>query len=176
MERNSVFLVACISIGVSCTDIEEKPKNERQSEDLQPEQVAWGWESVVTKSGVRRAVLRAARYRNYGASRVDSLDQGVEVSFFDHSGEQASVLRSTKGAFKHLDRSMEALGGVVITASDSTILKTQSLRWDNNKDRIYGDGAVTIQNPEGIETGIGFESTPDLKKWSMRNVTTKKKR
>ena len=161
---------------LSCARVEEQPVGQAAQEVRGPDQEAWGWESKVTKGGVRRAVIRAGRFRHYGLSRVDSLDRGVEVVFFDASGRRTSVLRSPMGAVEQQDRRMLALGGVVVTAEDSTTLEADALRWDNERERIYGDGAVTIRRADGVETGVGFESTPDLKRWSMRNVTTKKTR
>ena len=141
-----------------------------------PDQEAWGWQSVVTRAETRRAIIRAGRFRRYGLARVDSLDQGVEVVFFDAAGKRVSILRARAGALAERDRGGRALGGAVVTSSDCTTLETETLRWDDEQGCIYGDGAVTIRRPDGVETGIGFEATPDLKRWSMRNVTTKRTR
>ena len=151
---------------------EERPAAQGQLSN-RPDQEAWGWKSVVTKSGVPRAVVRAGRFRHYRSSRVDSLDQGVEIEFFDPGGERVSVLRSGLGAVAEGSRNMAALGGVVVLASDSTTLTTESLRWENQADRIFGDGWVKIKKRDGEETGVGFESTTDLRRWSMKNVTTR---
>jgi len=170
-----LYSVFCI-LFFSCSRIEEQPVGQAAQEVRGPDQEAWGWESALTNAGVRRAVVRAGRFRHYGLSRVDSLDRGVEVMFFDASGRRTSVLRSPMGAVEEGDRRMLALGGVVVTAEDSTTLEADALRWDNERERITGDGPVTIRRADGVETGVGFESTPDLKRWSMRNVTTKKER
>ena len=160
-------------LSFSCARIEEQPVGQAQ-EAGRPDQEAWGWESALTKGGVRRAVIRAGRYRHYNVSRVDSLDRGVVVTFFDTSGRRTSVLRSRMGVVEEGDRRMLALGDVAVTAEDSTTLEAEALRWDNEQEKIYGDGAVTIRRAGDVETGIGFESTPDLKRWSMRDVTTKR--
>jgi hypothetical protein len=121
-------------------------------------------------------VISAGRYRHFDPIRTDSLDQGVEVAFFDAAGKRVSLLRCRVGVVTQRDRNTLALGSVVVTATDSTILETEALRWENESERIYGDGPVTIRRPDGLETGIGFESSPDLKRWSMRDVITRKRR
>lgn len=165
-----------MALVVSCARVEEQPPGVVLQAPAGADQEAWGWQGVVTRSGVRRVVIRAGRFRHYGLSRVDSLDGGVTVEFYGAEGNRASVLNARSGVLDEGSRRVEALGRVRVSASDSTTMETESLRWDDEGGRICGEGAVAIRRPEGTETGIGFEATPDLRRWSMRDVTTRKTR
>ena len=62
---------------------------------------------------------------------------------------------------------------LILAWRDSTRLETDTLIWSRKSDLITGGGRVLIRRPDGEETGVGFEATSDLKRWSMREVTTR---
>ena len=53
----------------------------------------------------------------------------------------------------------------------SDTLKTDELRWNNAQKKILAEGQVRISNPQGVQTGIGLESSASLNDWTMREVT-----
>ena len=63
-------------------------------------------------------------------------------------------------------------GNVLLASTDSTRLETDTLRWLREDEKVSGDGQVTIRRPDGRETGVGFEATSDLKRWTLHRVTT----
>ena len=138
-----------------------------------PDQEAWEWSTVVTREGRRRAIVTARHFARYDKERRSQLDEGVRVGFYDATGgTQVSQLTARRAVIDESNWDMEVSGNVVLVAGDSTRLETEVLRWHRKSDRITGEGQVTIRRAEGTETGVGFEATSDLKKWSLRHVTT----
>ena len=155
-----------------CTRIDDMPARTEPSEK-HPDQEIWGWKTAVTEGGRRRVVVSAGHYRKYDRSRKAELDGGVTVQFLDASGKQVSRLTASKAEIDEKSRDMVVSGDVMLLAEDSTRLETDSLHWHHQSERITGEGRVTIRRPDGIETGVGFEATSDLKRWTLRQVITR---
>lgn len=170
-----VLFCALLCVGGSlpgCTEVEPPPPSE--SARQRPDQEAWGWTTVVTKGGRRRAEVSAGHFQKSDRSRVAELDGGVTVTFFDASGDDSvSHLTARRAAIDEKAGELLVLGDVLLVARDSIRLTTDSLRWIRETETVVGGGQVTITRPDGAETGVGFEASSDLKRWSLKHVTTR---
>ena len=166
--------LALISLGIpGCTPIETPLPAEEATVD-QPDQEAWGWSTRVTRLGRKRAEIKAVHFQKFDLSRKAELDGGVEVLFYDLTGEkQVSKLTSERAQMDEETSNMLVFGKVILVSTDSTRLETDSLAWERETDKITGNGTVTLRRPDGVETGVGFEASSDLKRWSMHQVITR---
>ena len=166
--------LSLISLGIpGCTPVETPPPAEEATVD-QPDQEAWGWSTRVTRLGRKRAEIKAAHFQKFDLSRKAELDGGVEVLFYDRTGEkQVSKLTSERAQMDEETSNMLVFGKVILVSTDSTRLETDSLAWERETDKITGNGTVTLWRPDGVETGVGFEASSDLKRWSMHQVITR---
>ena len=139
-----------------------------------PDQEAWGWSTLVTQAGRKRARVSAAHFRRYDRDEKALLGGGVTVEFYNARGtRRVSTLTAQRAEIDDRSKNMTASGGVVLAAEDSTRLETDVLCWHRESETITGEGRVTITRPGGMESGVGFEASSDLKRWSMLEVTTR---
>lgn len=139
-----------------------------------PDQEAWGWNTVVTRNGRKRAEVAAGHFRKYDRTLTALLDSGVAVSFFDGSGlKRVSVLTARKAEINEESGDMVAIGKVAVVATNGTRLETDTLRWNRDTDMITGNGRMILWRPDGEESGVGFEASSDLQWWKMRQVSTR---
>ncbi len=139
-----------------------------------PDQEAWGWNTVVTRNGRKRAEVAAGHFRKYDQSLTALLDSGVAVTFYDGSGmNRVSKLTAVQAEIDEQSGDMVVIGEVVLNANNGTCLVTDTLRWNRETDMITGNGRMTLRRPDGEETGVGFEASSDLKWWKMRQVSTR---
>jgi len=129
------------------------------------------WETVVTRKGLKRITVRADSLSRTSVKSEALFKGDVRVVFWGANGDTVSILSASHGVVDPDGDQISVFGNVVV-ASDSTRLLTDSLRWDREQERIFGDGIVSIFRPEGREQGIGFEATADLKQWTLRQVET----
>lgn len=148
---------------------ESAPKQEM---DESPQLALKNWETVVYKSGQVRVHLQADSLGQTNKQGLAHFQGNIQVVFFKHNGDTASVLNAQRGYVGSDGHDLSIAGNVRVFAVDSTRLETDSLRWDREKERIYGDGLVSIFRPEGHEVGIGFDASEDLKQWTLREVQT----
>ncbi len=132
----------------------------------------WDWSTRITDRGKARAQVQTGYFQQVSDSEPARLSGGVRVVFFNARGDTVSTLRADRGEINASGDDMKVFGSVVVVARDSTQLQTDVLRWQRDADRIMGEGHVTISRPEGIETGVGFQASSDLKQWTLNFVHT----
>jgi len=164
----------CLYLGfllwVSCYEVDERSPSKEV--DTSPQLALKNWETVVYKSGQTRVHLQADSLGQTNKQGLAHFQGHIQVVFFKSNGDTASVLNAHRGYVGADGHDLSIAGHVRVFASDSTRLETDSLRWDREKERIYGDGLVSIFRPEGREEGIGFDASEDLKQWTLREVKT----
>ncbi len=132
-----------------------------------PDQVMENTVITFTEEGVKSAVIHA----NYLAV-YEKLDlkkaKGVRVDFYDQEGNRTSVLEADSGLIREKQRSLEALGDVVVTTEEGIKLETFSLRWDPQKNKIVTDDFVKITKKEDVITGYGLEADEELKHFVIK--------
>ena len=168
------FYLCLFCLGLlRCTPVETPPPFEDTTVD-QPDQEAWGWSTLVTRAGRKRAKVKAEHFLKFDSSRKAELNGGVEVVFYNRSGnEVVSKLTAYQAQIDEESENMVVTGNVILVSKDSTRLETESLMWERETDRISGKGTVTLRRPDGVETGVGFEASSDLKRWTMHQVITR---
>lgn len=132
------------------------------------------WEATVTfsDSGKTKAVLHAKHSAQYKRekSQERELTGGLRVDFYDRSGKFTSFLVADR-ALIHPNNDMEAFGNVVVTSTDSTILRTEYMKWSNEDQKIRSDQFVTITKPSETLRGYGFESDQSMKNYRIFQVS-----
>ncbi len=151
-----------------------EPPGRLPSERLEPDQEAWGWTTVLTEEGRKRAVISAEHFQKFISSRKATLDGGISVVFYDAFGiKPVSKLTAQKAEIDETTGNMVVFGDVLLVSEDSTQLATDTLSWSRKNRQIVGPGEVVIRRPDGVESGIGFEAASDLKRWTLRRVVTR---
>jgi LPS export ABC transporter protein LptC len=118
--------------------------------------------------------VSSEHFQRFDRDKKALLDGGVTVHFYNARGtKRVSTLTARRAEIDDRSKHMIASGDVVLVAEDSTRLETDALCWHRETEKITGEGRVTICRPDGRESGVGFEATSDLKRWSMLEVTTR---
>jgi len=114
-----------------------------------------------TREADRLWVLRAVHARIYEkADRVET--SNVRIDFYGDNDEVQSTLTADYGTLLRRTNDIEAIGNVVVTAEDGTILKTEKLAWNERLGKISTEEEVEITKGDDVMTGVGMESDPDL--------------
>ena len=136
----------------------------------------WHWSTHITDRGKSRAQVRAGSFQQVSEDEPARFSDGVQVVFFNSQGDTVSTLTAERGRINASGDDMQVFGSVVVVTRDCTQLQTDSLRWQRDEDRIMGEGYVRISRPDGMETGVGFNASSDLKQWTLLFVNTRMRR
>lgn len=137
-----------------------------------PEQEGWNSKVTVTSAGRIAAIVQYGHMAKYAKEQRVLFDEGVVVDFYGKKGEHSSKLTSERGVLHESNNDVEALGNVVVVSDSGTTLRTEKLRWLNQREKIVSDEFVTITTAKGDSLyGKGFESDATMKEWSIRQLS-----
>jgi LPS export ABC transporter protein LptC len=72
------------------------------------------------------------------------------VTFVDKTGA-ITIADAPKATVKQRDNSIDMTGGVHARTADGGVLTCDDLRYDANRERMYGEGHVVLTGPNGLE-------------------------
>jgi LPS export ABC transporter protein LptC len=164
----SLFLFSCNE-----KDNETETVNQIYDEVQMPDQIIRKFEAKFMDDGKLSAILKSGRARVYRTNSETLLDSNVFVEFYSReTGELVSTLESDSAKIDDKTKDMLAIGNVVVISDlRQTILKTTILEWHNEARKIYSSEFVRITNPQGVMTGHGLESDPELKNYTILKPT-----
>ena len=143
-----------------------------------PDQQGWNSRMTATVNGRVSAVIQYGHMQRYSDQRVAKFDGGVEVDFYNAQGQHTSNVKSLRGVLYEPSNDVEALDNVVVVSDSGITLRTERLRWDQQRQKIVTNDFVRITTAERDTLyGHGFESDQSLKNWSIlrpSGVTEKK--
>ena len=122
-----------------------------------------------TVEGRLRWILRADSSET-DERQSQTLIRGLHVDFYDPAGAVSSVLTSDEGVVQRSTNDMTARGNVLLISARGETLATETLDWNNTIGRIRTADPFRLARPDGWLTGVGFESDPDLKSYTTKDV------
>lgn len=174
MMRSSLSLCAAGLLALATLACEDKVKPsvlpDVDSATL-PQQESWNSRVVLSDSGVTTAVIEAGYIRVFAHTQQTLLSEGVVVHFLDPQGRETSVLTSREGRVDDRTNDLQASVDVRVVSSDSTVLTTSILRWDNRRRLIYTPEFVTIVSPTEKIEGHGLEADQHLRSYRIFRVS-----
>ncbi len=142
-----------------------------------PTSESWGSKIILSDLGVLKAIVKAGHTKKYQEKKELEIDEGIQIDFYDREGNHSSTLTAQMGYVNENTKNVKVMGNVVVISSDKeSKLETEELRWNAKEGKIYGDEWVRISVKNGIEEGTGFKSDPDLKEWTMKEVTMRSRK
>ena len=132
------------------------------------DQLSTNVEITLTKKGNITAKIKSEILKKNNQSLQLELYNNVNVNLFDESFQQKSLIKSESAMVNEKENKIKAYGNVEVISDDGKVLKTDSLSWDNNSDRIYTNANLEfITSNTDTLYGTGFESNIDLTDWNI---------
>ncbi len=131
------------------------------------------WKSTITFSDSARitALLWAGYIAVYTDREYTLLGDSVHVDFFNLQGQHTSELTARRGRVNDRSRDFAAYDHVVVISDSGSVLKTDSLFWNSQTQKIETDAFVEIISPHEHIRGQGLVSDQSLKDYRIFKVT-----
>lgn len=123
-----------------------------------------------TDSGKVQANLRSPKMLDFSQEEFPyrEFPIGVEVDFFDDDSTKNTVI-SDYAIIYSLTNIIDLRGNVEIVTSDSTVLNSQQLYWDESENWLFTDQSYTIKMPNGaVNEGEGFDANQNFDNFNSR--------
>ncbi len=167
MKKDVVTMIAFALLFAGCQSSPQTASTPKGFDG--PEQEGWNSKVTVTSAGRVAAIVQYGHMSKYAKEHRVLFDEGVVVDFYGKRGEHSSKLTSERGILYENSNDVEALGNVIVVSDSGTTLRTEKLRWLNQREKIVSDEFVTITTAKGDSLyGKGFESDATMKEWSIR--------
>ena len=147
---------------------------QRSGETRQGRPDAESWDAVITltNKGAKRGVIRSGHLEKYNDNEFILLDQNVDADFFNDEEVFTTNLKSLVAEIDEEEDFLVAIGNVVVLTDSGVTLFTDTLSWDNQKERVFtSDSVIFITEKKDTLYGIGFESDIELNNWKILQPT-----
>lgn len=143
-----------------------------QKQSSAPNAIGKGINLFYTDSGKVRAHLQSPLLYDYTNQKFPfrEFPNGLKVEFFDN--KEKTTIKADYAILYPKTNLIDLQGNVVITTSDSTVLKAEQLYWNKSKQWLFTDRPYAIRMPDGgLNRGSGFDSNEDFQKFNSRANT-----
>lgn len=153
-----LFTIFCLFLPVlACEDYSQSTVQEPKVPP--PDQESWNSVVVLTTLGQRTAVINYNHMTRYLNKKQTKFDGGIIVDFFNKDGEHSSHLTAERGIVYDTRRNFDAFGNVIFVSDSGSVLRTEELRWDNIREKVYSNVFSTFTTVDGDTLhGDSFES------------------
>lgn len=164
------FALTLLMTCVGCHSEEEPPPSATTIDA--PDQEGWNSKITVTSNGRIAALVRYSHMEKFSKKRLVLFDGGIQVDFYNTKAEHTSHLTADKGTLYEENNNVEARENVIAKSDSGITLRSQSLKWLNQTQKIVTEDYVTITTLKGDTLrGKGFESDQNLKNWFIKRPT-----
>jgi LPS export ABC transporter protein LptC len=157
-----------VVLAASCGDDSRESSEVLSPDDLPAGDVSFGVTHVMTKNGVRSAILEADTAVQQESGRQWDL-RGVYIQFFTETGAESGTLTSRRGEYTPDDGSFVARDSVVLITLSPTgrrQLETEELFYDVTSEQIWSDSSFVLIDSDGTWRGSSFRSDVNGENWT----------
>ena len=123
------------------------------------DQILVGMSHYVTRAGVTRAHVEADTAYFYSPTQSAELRR-VRITFYDVRGNESSTLTAHEGTYQWRTGDMEGRGDVAVLTTDGRRLRTEVLRYSQQRNEVSSDRSFVLDGPGQHIEGEGFTSDP----------------
>ena len=143
-----------------------------QTRQGRPDAESWDAVITLTNKGAKRGVIRSGHLEKYNDKEFILLDQNVDADFFNEEEVFTTNLKSLVAEIDEEEDFLVAIGNVVVVTDSGVTLLTDTLSWDNQKEKVFtSDSVIFITEKKDTLYGIGFESDIELNNWKILQPT-----
>lgn len=128
--------------------------------------------SLVSDSGVVRYKIIADRWDVYDQLTPSkwAFEEGVYLERFADSLTVDATVKADTAYYYDKFKLWELRGDVHIENLQGEIFDTQLLFWDQDREKVWSDLFIRIQQKDRIITGYGFNSNQQFDRYTIRNT------
>ena len=143
-----------------------------QTRQGRPDAESWDAVITLTNKGAKRGLIRSGHLEKYNDNEFILLDQNVDADFFNEEEVFTTNLKSLAAEIDEEEDFLVAIGNVVVVTDSGVTLFTDTLSWDNQKEKVFtSDSVIFITEKKDTLYGIGFESDIELNNWKILQPT-----
>ena len=171
------FLAAAVVLLVlgasACEENGDTPVVAEELTELNADNVVYGMTQILTREGVREAVVEADTAYFYQDSSAVRL-RGVRMTLFEEDGAERARVVARRGRLEPRRREMVGRDEVVltITGEEERRIETDELHYSSTQDRIWSDTYTVMEEGGEVTCGTAFRSDLDFENVYIEQART----
>lgn len=123
-----------------------------------------GVTTLVSDSGITRYRIQTEEWLVFDRKTPSywAFEKGVYLEKFDTLFQVEASIKSDTAYYYDKQKLWKLMGHVVIKNLKGEKFFTELLYWDQNREKIYSDRFIRIEQPDRIITGQGFDSNQQM--------------
>lgn len=123
-----------------------------------------GVTTLVSDSGITRYRIQTEEWLVFDRKSPSywAFERGVYLEKFDTLFQVEASIKSDTAYYYDKQKLWKLMGHVVIKNLKGEKFFTELLYWDQNREKIYSDRFIRIEQPDRIITGQGFDSNQQM--------------
>lgn len=174
MRSGYLLVTLLLTALVGCGDNSPNPSEVLSPGDLPAGEMVFGLRHVMTKEGVRTAILEAdTAFQQQNGQKYDL--RGVRLQFFLETGAESGTLTSRTGEYTPADGSFVARDSAVLitrTPEGRRVLETEELFYDTRTEQVWSDSAFVLVDAGTTSRGSSFRSSVNGGDWTAKGLET----
>jgi len=164
-----VLLTGALLLFVQCSSQPQKSETVAAKTDY-PDQESWQTTIFITREGKTVGHLKAGHVQKFTKKKITLMDQNIVVDFYKEDGTHTSRLTAKGGKIFDASQDMIAYGNVYVVSDSGLTLSTDTLHWDNRRQKIFSSIPIVLTTEEHDTLyGDGFESDASLNNYIITN-------
>lgn len=129
-------------------------------------------ETLVSDSGVTRYKVITPLWEIYDKKKPSywSFEKGVYLEKFDTLFNVEASIKADTAYYYDKKKLWKLIGNVFIKNIKGQKFYTELLYWDQDKEKVYSDKKVRIEEKDKISIGRGFESNQQMTNFVIKNT------
>lgn len=128
---------------------------------------------LVSDSGITRYRATAKAWLMFDKAKepYQYFPEGIYVEKFDSLFQPEATFMADTAYNYRKKQQWKFIGNVKMKNLEGKKFETSLLYWDQEKEKVYSDQYIRIEEADKIITGIGFESNQDMTQYKIFNST-----
>lgn len=128
--------------------------------------------TVVSDSGRISYKIIADEWRIYDKRNPPhwAFERGVYLEKYDREMNIEAIVKCDTAYYYNEQKLWKLIGNVDIKNSKNEKFYTHLMYWDQDKEKIYSDAYIRIEQDDQVTEGIGFSANQNLTVWHINNT------
>ena len=156
----------------SCSTEKKKLGQAILERDSLPVMATRGVTTLVSDSGIIRYRIKTEEWLVFDKKNPPywAFEKGIYLEKFDELHRIDANIKADTAYFYERQKLWELRGNVAIHNLKGEKFNTQQLFWDQNKQLVYSNKFIRIEQQDKIITGYGFESNQQMTRYTLKNT------
>lgn len=157
----------------ACGKKEQQMAAAVKESDSLPDMRTTGVTTLISDSGMIRYKIITAEWLIYGHRNPPfwAFKKGIYLEKFDSLFHVDASIKADTAYYYEPKKLWELRGHVHIQSQRGDKFDTELMFWDQNKEKIYSDKFIRIEQVDKVLTGYGFESNQQMTEYQIYNNT-----